>query len=296
MDPNTLKPSPPSSIYSRPSNDSLRASTSTPPQRTHPWAIPPPSKTATMLPFAPQHRIFKHASETLEALLFATLSAHHPALLAQKDFDCPEQIELNWACRHLPATLPHPIDRQALNDWIPDIRHHAVHRNRFTALAAVKTIAAAANLAHSLGSRPAGRRLGWLAGEMDAVRLAMVAAGALTDKHLPPPLQAALETRLVAALADDTDAQQREPGQLSEEVGAYTVEEKMRENPWTDPGLWGQDRGRNYSGSLSSSASPSSSPSFSSSAAAAAAAGSDGAGKYIPPAKRGGCWGWRRRS
>ncbi|KAI4201698.1 MAG: hypothetical protein LQ350_003052 [Teloschistes chrysophthalmus] len=45
-------------------------------------------------------------------------SPHHaPALLASKDIDCPEQLELHWACRaNSPSTSPFPIDRQALND------------------------------------------------------------------------------------------------------------------------------------------------------------------------------------
>ncbi|KAL8769789.1 MAG: hypothetical protein Q9194_005354, partial [Teloschistes cf. exilis] len=75
MDPNTIKPSPPSSIYARSSTDSLRSSTTTSAKR-RPWGIPPTTKTATMLPFALQLHIFKHASDTLERLLFATLSHH----------------------------------------------------------------------------------------------------------------------------------------------------------------------------------------------------------------------------
>ncbi|KAI4195443.1 MAG: hypothetical protein LQ350_007207 [Teloschistes chrysophthalmus] len=191
-----------------------------------------------MLPFAPQLHIFKYASDTLERLLFATFSHHAPALLAAVDIDCPEQLELHWACRQLPTNLPFAIDGQALKDWIPDIRHHAVYRNRLTALAAIKTIAAASHLALALNCTSDARRLYWLAGEMDDVRLAMVTADALTDKHLPAPLKHALETRLLAALnaADQQQGhlqprpyyQQQQQRPLSEEVERYSREEKVR--------------------------------------------------------------------
>ncbi|KAI4099739.1 MAG: hypothetical protein L6R37_005808 [Teloschistes peruensis] len=174
-----------------------------------------------------------------ERLLFATLSHHAPALVAAKDIDCPEQLELHWACRHIPPHLPFPIDRQALSGWIPNIGHHTVHRNRLTGLAAIKTIFAAAALACSLDSQSDGRRLAWLAGEMDAVRLGMVVADALTDKHLPLTTKHALEARLLAALNTANrqqghhyyhhHRQQQRP--LSEEVRRYSQEDKIRESP-----------------------------------------------------------------
>ncbi|KAL9588427.1 MAG: hypothetical protein Q9203_002763 [Teloschistes exilis] len=218
MDPNTIKPSPPSSIYARSSTDSLRSSTTTSAKR-RPWGIPPTTKTATMLPFALQLHIFKHASDTLERLLFATT-------LCTSD----------------------------------------------------------------------GRRLAWLAGEMDAVRLGMVAADALTDKHLPLTTKHALEARLLAALNQATRQhghhyyhhhQPQRP--LSEEVERYSQEDKMRENPWTDMGCCGQNRWRNYLLSSAASASVSPTPSLAPSLPSSAASG-----KYIPPAKRG-TGSWRRR-
>ncbi|KAL8691917.1 MAG: hypothetical protein Q9218_002946 [Villophora microphyllina] len=257
MDPNTMKPSPPPSIYSPPSLESLRsasAQSSTSPKS--PRTTPPPTiKSVTMLPFAVQLAIFKFVADALEGIFFEIFEEKGSTLLEEKEIECKEQLELNWGCRHLPQYAPN-IDRESLNDWIPDIRHHAVHRNKMTATAACRTISEAGKLASSLGHHTTGHHLHYLASEMDQVRRQMKEAGALTDKDLPVEIKKGLLGRLTTALttaAAGAAPLHHQHHELSPEVTAYTFEDKIRENPWTDMSHWNQDRQRNYLGSRSSS-------------------------------------------
>jgi len=208
----------------------------------------------------------KYAAEELESICFDILEQFAPALLEEKGFECKEQVELNWACRQFPHHgTGIDIDFQSLTDWIPDIRHAAVHRHQMTALAACKTIYEAANLAFSLGYNKVADKLRIMALELDWARCEMIKHGALNDKELPADVKQAVVTRLrgaITAAKDNTGADQSNQWTLSDDVLSYTMKQKLEENPWADPKLWGQDRNRNYVGSpRGSSTSPSPSPS-----------------------------------
>lgn len=311
MDPNTIMPSPPSSrptsIYASPSNESLRSAPSSPSK-----TIPPTSASVPQLPYIPQFNIMKYVAEELEAISFDILQQFAPALLEEQGFECEEQIELNWACRQFAYHCTGiEIDLQSLTDWIPDIRHAAVHRHQMTALAACKTIHEAANLAFSLGSEEVGDKLRMIALEMDWARCEMIKHGALNDKMLPADIKQAVVDRLrgaISAAKDNVGRDQTNEWKLSDGVVSYTMDEKLLESPWADPKLWGQDRNRNYFGSSrSESMSPPrgrqldnwrsrsdnaslsiSPPRFSNTAPCPSISGKSQA--YIPPAKRQGVW------
>jgi len=254
----------------------------------------------------------KYVAEELEAISFDILRHFAPALLEEQGFECKEQIELNWACRQFAYHCTGiEIDLQSLTDWIPDIRHAAVHRHQMTALAACKTIHEAANLAFSLGSEEVGDKLQMIALEMDWARCEMIKHGALNDKMLPADVKQAVVDRLrgaISAAKDNVGRDQTNEWRLSNDVVSYTMDEKLMENPWADPKLWGQDRNRNYFGSSrSASMSPPrgrqldnwrsrsddaslsvSPPRFSSTAPCPSISGKSQA--YVAPAKRQGVW------
>lgn len=158
MDPNTIKPSPPSSLCSPSSLESLK-STSTP-------------TTGYSLPFSVYLAIVKYAADECEIISFDVLQKHEPALLEERDIDCAEQVELNWSCKRLPPFCPKTLE-ECLQDWLPDIRHASVHRNKMTALAACRTIYEAANFATTMGYEEVGRKLISIATEMDWCRSGM---------------------------------------------------------------------------------------------------------------------------
>jgi len=181
----------------------------------------------------------KYVAEELEAISFDILQQFAPALLEEQGFECKEQIELNWACRQFAYHCTGiEIDLQSLTDWIPDIRHAAVHRHQMTALAACKTIHEAANLAVSLGSKEVGDKLQAIALEMDWARCEMIKHGALNDKQLPADVKQAVVDRLrgaITAAKDNVGRDQSNEWRLSDDVTSYTMDEKLMENPWANP-------------------------------------------------------------
>ena len=234
--------------------------------------------------------------EELESICFEILQEKAPILLGEQDIECKEMLELNWACKKLPQYC-FGIDRQSLCDWIPDIRHAAVHRNRMTATAACKTVDEAAKLASFLGYDKIGAKLRAIAAEMDWARCEMTKNGALTHKELPKDVKKTVEDKLVGVLAAakaDTKWEWHGHWKISDEVTSYTIDEKWRENPWSDTSYWGQDRNRNYtnSGSSQTSTSPSCSSqpiqSWRPKNGDASTSGKPQA--YVPPGKRQGAW------
>ncbi|KAL8783203.1 MAG: hypothetical protein Q9195_009451 [Heterodermia aff. obscurata] len=243
MDPNTILPSPPSSIYSSlPTSptaaDSFSRRASTTP------ATP-------QLPFPEVRRIMGFAQEELEAVSFAILEARGPEHLSAKDIDCADGVELNWACRQLPPYCPENM-AETLNDWLPDIRHAFVHRYRFSALAACKTMYEAAVFAKEMGYPALGARFETIAKEMDWCRLEMMEKG--EEEECKIMVSERLQGVLKAARKEKGWVV-RGGGGISKEVRGYTFEQKLEENGWADPRAWGQDRNRRYR-STSGSRSP----------------------------------------
>lgn len=232
--------------------------------------------------------------EEMEKVTFDTLEAKAPSLLEGKEIDCKEMLELNWACKVLPKYCPE-IDCQSMTDWVPDIRHAVVHRNKMTATAACRTIEEAAKLADTLGHVITGDKLHTIAREMDWCRTQMKNSDVKIEKEMPLDLKEAIVEHLSGVLATvKAGTKWRRVGGwiLSDEVKSYTTEKKWWENPWSDTSYWGQDRNRNYiSGSSSPMPSHLSDPQ-SNSWRSRNSAGS-GSGKcqvYVPPNKRQGFW------
>ena len=296
MNPNTIVPSPPSSLCSSSSIESMCSTAAS--SKT----IPPTSTSVPLLPYGLQLNIFKYAQEELESICFEILQSRAPAVLDKKDIECKEMLELNWACRKLPEYCP-DIDRRSLCDWIPDIRHAAVHRDKMTATAACKTLDEAAKLAFSLNFDKIADKLRKIATEMDWARCEMKNKGALTIKDLDKDVKEAIENRLMGVLAvikAGTESKWHCRWEISREVTTYTMDDKIRAIPWSATSNWGQDRNRNYFRSRSSVIStspPCSSPQPRSWRGMNGDETTQSKSRaYVPPAKREGSWANRGTS
>lgn len=212
-----------------------------------------------------------------------------------------------------------------LNDWLPDIRHAAVHRHRFSALAACKTIAEAAIFATTMGDRALGRSLEIIAREMDWCRAEMDKYhGGDTTSRAKEEVEEEVKARLkgvLKAAKKEREWAVKEGWSVSDEVREYTFERKLEENAWADPRPWGQDLNRQYQSSSyqnNSNATPARLSSGvdqvgrwrpSTSTAASSASGSstpstqpapmaqNKSNAYVPPAKRNGSgssWGRKK--
>ena len=173
------------------------------------------------------------------------------------------RVELNWACRQLPPHCPDSVS-ETLNDWIPDIRHAFVHRYKFSARAACKTVYEAAVFAKTMGYEALGRRLEDITREMDWCRVEMQKRSIGPSNHLlEQDLKKMISERLQGVLKasrKETGWEVKDGWKISAEVVDYTFDQKLEENSWADPRAWGQDRNRKYS-SPSSSRSPPARPS-----------------------------------
>ena len=168
-------------------------------------------------------------------------------------------LELNFACRKLLEYCPQlDIDWKALNDWIPDLRHAVVYRDRMTATAACKTVHEAGQFALSVGEVQVGRKCEFIAMGMDMERREMLRRmETLGVKVVTESVKEVAEQglrELLTVAREETPAYEVGGGWvLSDEVKGYSVEEKMEENPWSDPRAWGHGRNRKYVGSCSGS-------------------------------------------
>ena len=169
------------------------------------------------------------------------------------------RVELNWACRQLPPHCPDTVS-ETLNDWIPDIRHAFVHRYKFSARAACKTVYEAAVFAKSMGYEALGRRLEDITREMDWCRVEMEKRSVDQPNHLPEQdLKRLISERLqgvLKAARKETGWEVQDGWKISAEVVDYTYDQKLEENSWSDPRAWGQDRNRKYSSPSSSRTPP----------------------------------------
>lgn len=185
-------------------------------------------------------------------------------MLEVEQWECKQSVELNVACRVLPPhTAGYSIDFLNLIDWVPDIRHHAVHRKKMTALAACRTVYEGARFATSLGYKKVGDKLMAISLDMDWARCEMIKHNALNDKDLPEKVRAAVVARLESSIAAEgphTKPKKKSHSKLSDAVFHYTVDEKLKENPWTDPRYRSQGHNRNKA-DPESSRPPSKSPS-----------------------------------
>ena len=206
-------------------------------------------------------------------------------------------LELNAACKMLPQYYP-DIDRQSMTDWIPDIRHAVVHRNRMTAVAACRMIWEAASFADALDDPQSGNSLRTIAEEMDWCRMEMKKNDVVSEQELSTELKTTIEDRLTGVLAAvETGAAWEWAGKwkMSEAVVRYSMAKKWSENPWSDTRYWGQDRNRNYI-SHGSSRTPSTFSSEESRPAQALPneANSDNKPqRYVPPCRRSVNGSWR---
>ena len=311
MDPNTIIPSPPSSLCSVSSVESLRSASDT---HTRYSSLDAKSsaavcKTATQLPFLEVYNIISYATKELERISFAILQENDPAVLDEYDKEVPEQVELSWTSMqiygHYPA-LPEPSPvwlpdmlRGPIRDWLPDIRHLNVHRNKITALAACKTFNEAAKFASTMKFEELGRKLKSFAVEMDWCRAQMVKSDILLHKNLPRDLKAEINQRLTAVLnAAQTGMawEAKDDWKVSREVLEYTFERKCEENPWCKPRIWGPHRNHRYNNSPRFSFSSSRGPSKAESAISWRPTSEQAADKgkaYVPPGKR---TSWRMKS
>lgn len=326
LDRNTIRPSPPSSLYSVSSNESLRSASDTHNEYSplDPKGNAAVCQTATKLPFVESYNIVNYAAKELESISFTILQENDPAILERKQKEYPEQVELSWTSMQLyshypvleePNPKPSPewlpdILREPLRDWVPDIRHLNVHRNDITALAACKTFNEAAKFASTMGFEELGHKLRSFATEMDWCRSQMVKSNTLLHKDLPEDLKAEISQRLTAVLKAAQAGitwEAKDDWRISCEVLEYTFEQKCEENPWCNPRVWGQDRDRKYIDT------PRSSPTFPSSSRGPSKAESastwrptseraavqeklspqDKGKAYLPPAKR---KGWQKET
>lgn len=246
-DPNTIRPSPPSSLYSVSSNESLR-SASDANTGYSPKSNAAVCKTATQLPFIEFYDIVNYAAEELEHISFTILQKNDPAVLEEYEKEYPEQVELSWTSMQLyrrypvlrdpgPEWLP-DILRETIRDWLPDIRHLNVHRNKITALAACKTFNEAAKFASAMKFEELGRKLKSFAIEMDWCRSQMVKSNVLLHKNLSEDLKAEISKRL-RAVPKTAQAgiawEAKDHWKVSREVLEYTFEQKCEEHAWCNP-------------------------------------------------------------
>ena len=267
------------------------------------------SPTATQLPFAESFKIFGFAARVLEHICFCILQDFAPHCLENEDIECAEQLELNRACKdllHLDATASL---RNTLTGWLPDIRHASVHRNKMTALAACKTFHEAARFATTMGFEEEGGQFESIATEMDWCRAEMEKRKINLHKDLPQALKSIISQRLqgvLEAAEAGTEWKVQDQWKISEEVLGYTVEDKIRENPWSDPMAWSRKCVSSGSKDVSSKAScpwRSSNPEKEDSWRQKPS-GDEGQGQhsgqqkpkaYVPPGKRGGASQWARK-
>lgn len=165
-----------------------------------------------------------------------------------------------------------------------------------TATAACKTMDEAAKFAISFGYSMIGQKLRFLTFEMNSVRHELQRYGVSNAKELPAEAKKASEDRLVNALETARIGAALPPYDdqaLDDDVLAYTIDDKIKENPWSNPVYWGQDKNRNYVKSWSSKTSPSSA---SSEAPKTLPAKKDdtscttSSSRYVPPARRETSW------
>lgn len=256
MDPNAIPPSPPSSIYSFNSTKSMQSATTSPSTQSFSRKASNYSPAASQLPFSEIRRVMGYAQEELEAISFTILENSDPNLLTAKEIDCAEGVELNWACRQLPPHCPASMS-ETLNHWLPDIRHAFVHRHKFSALAACKTMYEAAIFAKTMGYDDLGRRFEDIVREMDWCRVEMDKGSIGSEKDFPEDLKIKkmVGGRLQGVLKasqKETDWEVKDGWKISAEVLEYTFNQKLEENPWADARAWGQDRNRKYQDSASS--------------------------------------------
>ncbi|KAG6999479.1 hypothetical protein G7Y79_00034g069020 [Physcia stellaris] len=254
MDPNAILPSPPSSIYSFNSTKSPQSGTTSP--STNIFSRKPSnySPAASQLPFSEMRRVMGYAQEELEAISFTILQKSDPSLLTAKEIDCAEGVELHWACRNLHPHCPASMS-ETLNHWLPDIRHAFVHRHKFSALAACKTMYDAAIFAKTMGYDDLGRSFDHIVREMDWCRVEMNKGSTGSDEDLPEDLKKMISGRLQGVLKASqkgSDWEVKDGWKISAEVLEYTFDQKVEENPWADPKVWGHDRNRKYQESASS--------------------------------------------
>ena len=313
VDPNTVETSPPSSVCSLSSVNSLRSAFT--PKTNYSqsqgtsngkFSVSP---TATQLPFAESFKIFGFAAKSLEVICFNILQEYAPQTLENDDIECAEQLELNRACKdfiHVNTTAP---VRDILKDWLPDIRHASVHRNKMTALAACKTFYEAARFAHDMGYEEESRVFQSIATEMDWCRAKMEKTGMVLHKDLPEPLKSTISQRLqgvLEAAEAGTEWRVQDQWKISEEVLSYTVVDKNIENPWSDPAAWikkGAPSGSKDASSKAPCSWRSSNPAKednwrqtpSSEEAQEQPSDQQKPKAYVPPGKRGGCSQWGKR-
>ena len=221
-------------MYSGPSNKSWSASNSNANyyqsrQTSNPNASA--SSTATQLPFVESYQLICYATKELEGMSFTIFQTND--LLEGNDIEYPEQIELNLACREFRRFLP--SSKLSMLDWLSDLRHLSVHRKRMTALAVCKTFTEAASFAMLMGYKALGSRLKDIATEMDWCRSKMAKSNTNIHKYLPEDLKTEISQRLKGVLKA---AQEGRPWEIkddwgiSNEVSQYTLEQKLKENPW----------------------------------------------------------------
>ena len=262
VDPNTIEASPPASVCSVSSVQSLRSASTPKTNYSQSRGISngkhSVSPTATQLPFAESFKIIGFTAKALEAICFGILQEFAPHFLENEDIECAEQLELNRACKDLLHVSAVASLRDTLNGWLPDIRHAAVHRNKMTALAACKTLYEAARFANTMGYEEEGRQLESIATEMDWCRAEMDKTEAKLHKDLPQPLKSIISQRLQGALEAaeaGTEWKVQDQWKISKEVLGYSVDDKIRENPWSDPMAWSTNRAPSGSKDASSKAS-----------------------------------------
>lgn len=251
VDPNTMTPSPPTSVYYVHSNESLRPDSDSRIDCSRSSATSkkdaPISETATQLPFSESYQIIKYAAKELESMSFSIYQDKAPELLKLQGIECAEQIELNKACRQLQRLFPELAER--ISKWLPDIRHLNVHRNKMTAKAFCKTFNEAASIASALEFEEVAGKLKSIAIEMDWCRSEMVKRTTILHKDLPESLNTEISQRLkgvLKAAEAGTQWEAKDHWEISGEVLGYTFEQKLEENPWSDPQAWGQNLDRKY--------------------------------------------------
>ena len=242
-------------------------------------------------------------------ICFNILQEHAPHILENEDIECPEQLELNRACKDLKNVRATASQRNRLTQWLQDIRHAAVHRNKMTASAACKTFYEAARFASVMGYEEESRQFESIATEMDWCRAQMEKTKINLHKDLPQPLKSTISQRLqgvLEAAEAGTKWTVQDLWKMSEEVLGYSVDDKIRENPWSDPNAWSS----NQAASGSKDAFPKASSPWRSSNPEKEASwrqkpSSDEGQEqqsdqqkpkaYVPPGKRGGCSPWGRK-
>jgi len=156
------------------------------PSKFHADGIQVPSLYPLYIPYKAQHQVLSRTQRLLEECCYAFTKQWLPDLLEQRQWDCPEAIELNkWTyvvvkrLKKLPShcfgNMGNEPSMSLANVLVSinDLRHAAVHRIRTTAMGISEMIRSAARFACALGGSAWEKQLKELQQELDGKIQAM---------------------------------------------------------------------------------------------------------------------------